>query len=138
MPKLTPACRTVVEDGMEVENNHSKEVLEARKGVVELLLINHPLDCPICDQAGECDLQNLAFEHGTETTKYKEDRRTYPSKPIGDLIQLHMNRCILCFRCVHVADQLTDGRSHGVLGRGMLQKSEPILKQPSITTFQGT
>lgn len=118
MPKLAPSCRTLVEDGMEVENNRSDEVLEARKGVVELLLINHPLDCPICDQAGECDLQNLAFEHGAETTHYQEERRRYPSKPIGDLIQLHMNRCILCFRCVYVADQLTDGRHHGVLGRG--------------------
>ena len=118
MPKLTPSCRTFVEDGMEVENNLSSEVLEARKGVVELLLINHPLDCPICDQAGECDLQNLAFEHGAETTDYQEERRRFPSQPIGDLIQLHMNRCILCFRCVYVADQLTDGRQHGVLGRG--------------------
>ena len=118
IPRLAPSCRTIVEDGMIVANETSPEVLEARKGVVELLLINHPLDCPICDQAGECKLQDLAFEHGVETTNYGEQRRTYPSKSIGDLIKLHMNRCILCYRCVYVADQLTDKRHHGVLWRG--------------------
>src|SRR6266571_7111040 len=64
MPKLVASCRTTVMDGMEVKNITSPEVIEARKGIVEMLLINHPLDCPICDQAGECDLQNLGFDHG--------------------------------------------------------------------------
>lgn len=118
IPKLVASCRTLVQDGMVVENYISEEVVSARKDVVELLLINHPLDCPVCDQAGECDLQNLAFSHGAETTDYLEERRTYPAKDIGSTIKLHMNRCILCYRCVYVADQLTDGRVHGVLGRG--------------------
>ena len=116
--KLAAACRTQVQDGMVIENELSAEVKEARKGIVELLLINHPLDCPVCDQAGECDLQNLAFAHGAETTHYQEGRRQYPMTDIGPLIKLHMNRCILCYRCVYVADQLTDKREHGILGRG--------------------
>ena len=69
MPKLVASCRTTVMDGMEVKNITSEKVLDARKGVVEFLLINHPLDCPVCDQAGECDLQNLSYEHGSESTR---------------------------------------------------------------------
>lgn len=118
MPKLVASCRTTVMDGMEVQNITSPEVLEARKGIVEFLLINHPLDCPICDQAGECDLQNLSYEHGLEETRYEYKRRTFDKIDIGDKIQLHMTRCILCYRCVMVADQLTEQRVHGVLGRG--------------------
>src|SRR5690349_17472267 len=68
MPKLMASCRTTVMDGMIVKNITSERVIEARKGVVEILLINHPLDCPICDQAGECDLQDLSYEHGAEDT----------------------------------------------------------------------
>jgi NADH-quinone oxidoreductase subunit G len=118
MPKLVASCRTTVMDGMEVQNITSPEVIEARKGVVEMLLINHPLDCPICDQAGECDLQNLAFEHGAAKTRYEFDRRTFDKIDIGDKIQLHMTRCILCYRCVFTADQITDHRIHGILNRG--------------------
>ena len=118
MPKLVASCRTAVGEGMEVQNITSPEVLEARKGIVEMLLINHPLDCPICDQAGECDLQNLAFEHGAVKTRYEFDRRTFEKIDIGDKIQLHMTRCILCYRCVFVADQITDHREHGILNRG--------------------
>ena len=118
MPKLVASCRTAAMDGMEVQNITSPEVLEARKGIVEILLINHPLDCPICDQAGECDLQNLAFDHGAVKTRYEFDRRTFEKIDIGDKIQLHMTRCILCYRCVFVADQITDHREHGILNRG--------------------
>ncbi|MDR6736772.1 2Fe-2S iron-sulfur cluster-binding protein [Sphingobacterium sp. 2149] len=118
MPKLVASCRTTVMDGMEVQNITSPEVVEARKGVVEILLINHPLDCPICDQAGECKLQDLGYEHGSANTRYEFDRRTFERIDLGDKIQLHMNRCILCYRCVYVANQLTDQRVHGILGRG--------------------
>ncbi|MCX6258875.1 MAG: 2Fe-2S iron-sulfur cluster-binding protein [Bacteroidia bacterium] len=117
MAKLVPSCSTMVQDGMEVLNITSPEVMQARKAVVEFLLINHPLDCPICDQAGECDLQNLSYAHGLAETRYEEDRRTFEMIDIGDKIKLHMTRCILCYRCVYVADQLTPGRVHGVLNR---------------------
>ncbi|MGJ1322098.1 2Fe-2S iron-sulfur cluster-binding protein [Sphingobacterium faecium] len=118
MPKLVASCRTTVMDGMEVENITSPDVVEARKAIVEMLLINHPLDCPICDQAGECKLQDLGFEHGSAQTRYEFDRRTFERIDIGEKIQLHMNRCILCYRCVFVADQITDKRVHGIIGRG--------------------
>lgn len=118
MPKLVASCRTTVMDGMEVANITSPEVLDARKGVVELLLLNHPLDCPICDQAGECHLQDLSYEHGADTTRYEFKRRTFEQVDIGDKIKLHMTRCILCYRCVYTADQLTEKREHGILGRG--------------------
>lgn len=118
MPKLVASCRTTVMDGMEVKSITSEKVLDARKGVVEMLLINHPLDCPICDQAGECHLQDLSYEHGAEQTRYEFDRRTFEKEDIGEYISLHMTRCILCYRCVFTADQLTGKREHGVLDRG--------------------
>ncbi|MGI4020802.1 MAG: 2Fe-2S iron-sulfur cluster-binding protein [Janthinobacterium lividum] len=118
MPKLVASCRTTVMDGMEVQNITSAEVIEARKGIVEMLLLNHPLDCPICDQAGECSLQDLGYEHGVAKTRYEFERRKFERIDIGDKIQLHMTRCILCYRCVFVADQITDHRIHGILNRG--------------------
>jgi NADH-quinone oxidoreductase subunit G len=137
MPKLVASCRTAVMDGMVVQNITSPEVLEARKGVVELLLINHPLDCPICDQAGECDLQNLAYEHGVAKTRYEEDRRTFEKEDIGDKIKLHMTRCILCYRCTFVADQLTDNRVHGVLNRGDKSEISTYLEKAVDNDFSG-
>jgi NADH-quinone oxidoreductase subunit G len=137
MPKLVASCRTTVMDGMEVQNITSPEVIEARKGVVEMLLINHPLDCPICDQAGECDLQNLAFEHGAEKTRYEFDRRTFHRIDIGDKVQLHMTRCILCYRCVYVADQITDHRIHGILNRGDHSEISTYIKAAIDNDFSG-
>jgi NADH-quinone oxidoreductase subunit G len=116
--RLAASCSTPVQDGMVVQNITSPEVLEARKAIVEFLLINHPLDCPVCDQAGECDLQDLSYAHGLETTRYEEDRREFNQIDTGEKIKLHMTRCILCYRCVYVADQLTDKRVHGILFRG--------------------
>jgi len=118
MPKLVPSCRTMVQDGMVVQNTTSPEVMEARNAITEFLLLNHPLDCPVCDQAGECHLQDLSYDNGLEETRTVEERITFKPIDIGDLIKLNMNRCILCYRCVKVADQLTDQRVHGVLGRG--------------------
>jgi len=118
MPKLVASCRTNVMDGMIVKNITSEKVIDARNGVVEMLLINHPLDCPICDQAGECDLQDLSYEHGKEGTRYEFKRRTFEKENFGPYIQLHMTRCILCYRCTYVGDQLTDERKHGILDRG--------------------
>ncbi len=137
MPKLVASCRTPIADGMVVENITSPEVLEARKGVVEFLLINHPLDCPICDQAGECDLQNLAYEHGASATRYEEERRSFEKIDIGDKIKLHMTRCILCYRCTFVADQLTNNRVHGVLGRGDASEISTYIQKAVDNDFSG-
>jgi NADH-quinone oxidoreductase subunit G len=105
-------------DGMVVKNITSDKVTDARNGVVEFLLINHPLDCPICDQAGECYLQDLSYEHGKAGTRYEFARRVFKREDIGPYIQLHMTRCILCYRCTYVADQITDNRVHGIVDRG--------------------
>ena len=137
MPKLVASCRTGVMDGMEVQNITSPEVIEARKGVVEILLINHPLDCPVCDQAGECHLQDLSFEHGVADTRYEFDRRTFEKIDIGDKIQLHMTRCILCYRCVYVADQITDNRVHGILGRGDASEISTYIEKAIENDFSG-
>ncbi len=137
MPKLVASCRTTVMDGMEVQNITSAEVVEARKGVVEMLLINHPLDCPICDQAGECHLQDLGYEHGAEATRYEFDRRTFEKVDIGDKIQLHMTRCILCYRCVFTADQITNTRLHGILNRGDHSEISTYIEKAIDNDFSG-
>lgn len=118
MPKLVASCRTGVMDGMEVKSMTSERVADARAGVTEFLLLNHPLDCPVCDQAGECHLQDLGYEYGKQMTRTEFERRTFPPEDLGPYIQLHMNRCILCYRCVFAAEQLTGQREHGVLDRG--------------------
>jgi NADH-quinone oxidoreductase subunit G len=137
MPKLVASCSTPVQDGMVVQNITSKEVLDARKAIVEFLLINHPLDCPVCDQAGECDLQDLSFQHGEVETRSDEIRREFPVIDIGKTIKLHMNRCILCYRCVFAADQLTGKRVHGVLYRGDASEISTYLKNSIDSDFSG-
>ncbi|HSH68191.1 MAG TPA: 2Fe-2S iron-sulfur cluster-binding protein [Bacteroidia bacterium] len=137
MPKPVASCRTTVMDGMEVQNITSPELLEARKGVVEFLLINHPLDCPICDQAGECHLQDLGYEHGLATTRYDFKRRTFNQIDIGPYIKLHMTRCILCYRCVKVADQVTDYRVHGVMNRGDVSEISTYIQNIITNDFSG-
>lgn len=137
MPKLVASCRTTVMDGMIVKNCTSDRVTDARNGVVEFLLMNHPLDCPICDQAGECHLQDLGYEHGKQGTRYEFERRTFEKIDIGDKIQLHMTRCILCYRCTYVADQLTDKRVHGVLSRGDHAEISTYIQQAVDNDFSG-
>jgi NADH-quinone oxidoreductase subunit G len=112
-------------------------VVESRAAITEFLLINHPLDCPVCDQAGECDLQNLSYEHGKHTSRYDEGKRTYEKIDIGNLIQFHPNRCILCYRCVYVANDLTDKRVHGVLYRGEKAEISTFVHQAIENEFSG-
>ena len=137
MPKLVASCSTPVQDGMVVNNKTSERVHNNRGGVVEFLLANHPLDCPICDQAGECHLQDLGYEHGSAKTRYEEERRTFDPIDIGNKIKLHMNRCILCYRCVFVANQLTENRVHGVLHRGEHAEISTFIEQAVDNDFSG-
>jgi NADH-quinone oxidoreductase subunit G len=137
MPKLVASCRTAVMDGMEVKNETSEKVIDARKGVVEFLLLNHPLDCPVCDQAGECHLQDLSYDHGSYKTRTDFERRTFNKIDIGEKIQLHMTRCILCYRCVKVAEQITDGRVHGVINRGDHAEISTYIQQAVENDFSG-
>ncbi|MDX2172352.1 MAG: 2Fe-2S iron-sulfur cluster-binding protein [Bacteroidota bacterium] len=137
MPKPVASCRTEVMDGMVVQNFTSPEIIEARKGVVEFLLMNHPLDCPICDQAGECKLQDLGYENGSAKTRYEFKRREYEVIDIGDKIKLHMTRCILCYRCVKTAEQFTDGRVHGVMHRGDAAEISTYIENVIDNDFSG-
>ncbi len=137
MPKPVASCRTEVMDGMVVQNYTSPEIVEARKGVVEFLLMNHPLDCPVCDQAGECKLQDLGYENGSAKTRYEFKRREYEVIDIGDKIKLHMTRCILCYRCVKTAEQITDGRVHGVMHRGDAAEISTYIENVIDNDFSG-
>ncbi|MDO9602138.1 MAG: 2Fe-2S iron-sulfur cluster-binding protein, partial [Rhodocyclaceae bacterium] len=98
-PKPMPACATVVTNGMKVFT-HSDLAVKAQKSVMEFLLINHPLDCPICDQGGECQLLDLAVGYGSSAARFLEEKRVVPDKNLGALISTDMTRCINCTRCV--------------------------------------
>ena len=116
-PKPLPACATPVADGMKVAT-HSAKAIAAQKGVMEFLLINHPLDCPICDQGGECDLQDLAVGYGGDVSRYQETKRVVLDKNIGPLIATEMTRCIHCTRCVRFGEELGGMMELGATGRG--------------------
>lgn len=137
MPKLVASCRTGVMDGMEVKNLTSEKAQEGRKAVTEFLLVNHPLDCPVCDQAGECHLQDLGYEHGLASTRTEFERNTYDADDIGPYIKLNMNRCILCARCVLAANQLTEKREHGILYRGDHAEISTMLNKALDNDFIG-
>ena len=137
MPKLVPSCITQVQEGMVVENTVNEQVLETRKGIVEFLLLNHPLDCPVCDQAGECHLQDFSYEHGVSKTRTVEERNTFDPVDLGPYIKLNMNRCILCYRCVYTADQITDGRVHCVMNRGDHAEISTYIEKAIDNDFSG-
>ncbi len=118
MPKLQVACYTPVTDGMVVHTNNQK-VLQARKAVLEFLLINHPLDCPVCDQAGECGLQNYYMQHGQYESKMVENKvKKHKAVPIGPHVMLDSERCILCTRCVRFCDEISKTHELGIFNRG--------------------
>ena len=115
--KPLPACATPVADGMKIFTR-SKETIEAQKSVMEFLLINHPLDCPICDQGGECDLQDIAVAYGTSGSRYTEEKRVVFNKNIGPLISTDLTRCIQCTRCVRFLKEVGGMHELGLVGRG--------------------
>ena len=122
MPKLQAACSTpVTRDGMVVKTA-SPQAAEAQRAVMEFLLINHPLDCPICDQAGECGLQDYSFKHGQAFSRFRfEEKRTYPEKeriPLGPTVLLNQNRCIHCTRCVRFTQEISKTGEIGFFQRG--------------------
>lgn len=116
-PKPVPACATPVTEGMKVFT-HSDMAVKAQKGVMEFLLINHPLDCPICDQGGECQLQDLAVGYGGSHSRYTEDKRVVTNKELGPLINTDMTRCIHCSRCVRFTEEIAGYQELGMPGRG--------------------
>ena len=126
-PKPQPACATPVTEGMKVRT-HSDAAVNAQKGVMEFLLINHPLDCPICDQGGECQLQDLAVGYGASSSRYEEPKRVVLNKNLGPLISTDMTRCIHCTRCVRFGQEIA-----GVMELGMINRGE----HAEIITFVG-
>lgn len=116
-PKPLPACATPVTEGMKVFT-HSDFAVRAQKGVMEFLLLNHPLDCPICDKGGECQLQDLAMGYGAGASRYQEEKRVVVNKDIGPLIATEMTRCIHCTRCVRFGQEIADIMELGMAARG--------------------
>src|SRR4026207_1860478 len=117
-PKPMPACATPVSNGMIVRTKSDK-ALKAQQSVMEFLLINHPLDCPICDQGGECQLQDLAVGYGGSSSRYEEEKRVVFHKDVGPLISMEeMSRCIHCTRCVRFGQEMAGIMELGMAGRG--------------------
>ena len=106
IPKLVPPCQTPVRDGMVVLSKSSKAIAN-QKQVMEYLLINHPLDCPVCDQAGECFLQDYSYEYGRSQSRFEEDKVKHPKKDVGEKIYLYADRCIMCTRCVRFTREVS-------------------------------
>ena len=115
--KLAPSCATAVAEG-QVVKVHTERALEARKGVLEFLLINHPLDCPICDQSGECELQDYTFQEGRADSRYRDPKRFNPVEDFGGDVLYVPNRCILCTRCVRFMDDVAHDAVLNVNERG--------------------
>ena len=116
-PKLIASCAMPVDDGMIITTD-SETIRQARKGVMEFLLINHPLDCPICDQGGECDLQDQSIGFGYDRSRYSEEKRTVKNKNFGPLVSTVMTRCIHCTRCIRFATEIAGVPELGATGRG--------------------
>jgi NADH-quinone oxidoreductase subunit G len=116
-PKPIASCAMPVAEGMVIKTD-SPIVKKARQGVMEFLLINHPLDCPICDQGGECDLQDQAMAYGHHSSRYKEEKRAVPDKELGPIVKTEMTRCIQCTRCIRFATEVAGVEVLGATGRG--------------------
>ena len=116
-PKPVASCAMPAADGQVVMTTTPK-VKKAREGVMEFLLINHPLDCPICDQGGECDLQDQSIAYGKGFTRYQENKRAVTEKHMGPLVKTIMTRCIHCTRCVRFAEEIAGVEEIGAIGRG--------------------
>ena len=116
-PKPLPACATPVAEGMKVFTR-SKLAVDAQKATMEFLLINHPLDCPVCDQGGECPLQDQAMGYGSDLSRFSEKKRVIKDQDIGPLIETEMTRCIHCTRCVRFGQEISGIMELGAVGRG--------------------
>ncbi len=135
-PKPMPACATIVTNGMKVFT-HSELAVKAQKAVMEFLLINHPLDCPICDQGGECQLQDLAVGYGESASKYEEEKRVVPDKNLGPLVSTDMTRCINCTRCIRFTAEIAGFMELGQSYRGERAEVMPFIGKTVDTELSG-
>jgi len=136
MPKLQTACSTPATEGMVVKTKSDK-VLQAQKATMEFLLVNHPLDCPICDKAGECDLQDNSFKYGNAYSRYTEERRTYVDLDMGPVIKKNMNRCIHCTRCIRFGTEVAGIHEMVAIQRGNNTEITTIDGRPLETEYAG-
>ncbi|MBL6862304.1 MAG: NADH-quinone oxidoreductase subunit G [Pelagibacterales bacterium] len=127
-PKPVASCAMPAAEGMNIKTN-TEFVEKARKGVMEFLLANHPLDCPVCDQGGECDLQDQSMFYGVDKSRFKENKRQVPEKNMGPLIKTQMTRCIHCTRCVRFATEIAGVEELGAIGRGEDMQITTYLEQ---------
>ena len=127
-PKPIASCAMPAAEGMNIKTN-TPFVEKARKGVMEFLLANHPLDCPVCDQGGECDLQDQSMFYGVDKSRFKENKRAVPEKHMGPLIKTQMTRCIHCTRCVRFATEVAGVSELGAIGRGEDMQITTYLEQ---------
>lgn len=135
-PKPVASCAMACGDNMIVRTKSDK-VKKARKGVMEMMLINHPLDCPICDQGGECDLQDQAVAYGFDRSRYDENKRAVPDKNLGPLIKTSMNRCINCTRCVRFGEEIAGVTELGQLNRGENAEIGTFIQKAISTELSG-
>nr|MBL8455500.1 NADH-quinone oxidoreductase subunit NuoG [Zoogloeaceae bacterium] len=135
-PKPLPACATPVTNGMKVWT-HSEAAVKAQKGVMEFLLINHPLDCPICDQGGECQLQDLAVGYGSSQSRYQEEKRVVLNKNLGSLVSTDMTRCINCTRCVRFTTEIGGQMELGQAFRGEHAEIMPFIEKTVDSELSG-
>jgi NADH-quinone oxidoreductase subunit G len=135
-PKPQASCAMPVADKQEIITN-SAVVQKARNGVMEFLLINHPLDCPICDQGGECDLQDQAMAYGFDRSRYHENKRAVPDKELGPLVKTSMNRCIHCTRCIRFATEVAGVEELGATGRGESMEVTTYVEHALTTELAG-
>ena len=135
-PKPIASCAMPVMDNMVIKTN-TPMVQKARKGVMEFLLINHPLDCPICDQGGECDLQDQAMAYGFDRSRYHENKRAVPDKELGPLVKTSMNRCIHCTRCIRFATEVAGVEELGATGRGESMEVTTYVEHALTTELSG-
>ena len=135
-PKPIASCAMPVGDGMVIHTN-TPQVQKAREGVMEFLLINHPLDCPICDQGGECDLQDQAMAYGLDHSRYRENKRAVTDKDLGPLVKTVMTRCIHCTRCIRFATEIAGVEELGALGRGEHMEISNYVEQALSSELSG-
>ena len=136
MGKLQTACSTAATEGMVVKTK-SERALQNQKSVMEFLLINHPLDCPICDKSGECDLQDNSFDYGDANSRYTEERRTYLDLDMGPVIKKNMNRCIHCTRCIRFGEEVAGIHEMVAVQRGNNTEITTIDGRPLETDYAG-
>jgi NADH-quinone oxidoreductase subunit G len=136
IPKLVPSCQTPVRDGMVVHSRSSKATAN-QKAVMEYLLVNHPLDCPVCDQAGECYLQDYSYEYGRSQSRFEEDKRKKPKKDVGLHVLLYNDRCIMCTRCVRFTREISGSNELYVDGRGHREEIDIFPGKPLDNKLSG-